>query len=204
VLSAEEIYDRITLCESAELGMLSVVPKPDLAAIRNDGAASIDLRLGRWFRTLRPSRTPLLDIAIGLTPDVSQQDAHLTKEHFVRFGEPFVLHPHNFVLGITLEWIRMPRDLGGYIVGKSSLARRGLIIETAAGVQPGFSGCLALELSNVGEVPLALVPGMRVCQIFLHRVLEGRPATSQFSGRRKPVLGNVQADDVLRKLKHGN
>jgi dCTP deaminase len=204
VLSANEIYDRIKLCESADTRMLSVVPQPDLASIRNDGAASIDLRLGRWFRTLRPSRTHLLDIAMGLTEDVSQQEAHLTKEHFVRFGEPFVLHPHNFVLGSTLEWVRMPPDLGGYIAGKSSLGRRGLIIETAAGLQPGFSGCLALELSNVGEVPLALLPGMRVCQIFLHHVSESRPAKSQFSGRRKPVLGNVHADDVLRKLKRGN
>jgi dCTP deaminase len=204
MLSANEICDRIKLCESADTGMLSVVPQPDLASIRNDGTASIDLRLGRWFRTLRSSRTHLLDIAMGLPQDFSQQEAHLTKEHFVRFGEQFVLHPHNFVLGITLEWVRIPPDLGGYIAGKSSLGRRGLIIETASGLQPGFSGCLALELSNVGEVPLALRPGMRVCQIFLHHLSGSRAAKSQFSGRRKPVLGNVHADDVLRKLRRGN
>jgi dCTP deaminase len=158
VLSAKQIADRIKLCESTDAGMLSIVPQPDLASVLHFGAASIDLRLGRWFRTLRPSRTHLLDISLGLSPDTSQQDAHLTKEYFVRFGEKFVLHPHNFVLGITLEWVRLPADLGGYIAGKSSLGRRGLIIETAAGLQPGFSGCLALELSNVGEVPIALPP----------------------------------------------
>jgi dCTP deaminase len=204
VLSARQIVDRIKLCESADAGMLSIVPQPDLASVLHSGAASIDLRLGRWFRTLRPSRTHLLDISLGLSPDTSQQDAHLTKEYFVRFGEKFVLHPHNFVLGITLEWVRVPADLGGYIAGKSSLGRRGLIIETAAGMQPGFSGCLALELSNVGEVPIALLPGMRICQIFLYHISESRRAKSQFFGRRKPVLGNVNADDVLRKLKHGN
>ena len=204
MLSAKQIADRIKLCESADAGMLSIVPQPDLASVLRFGAASIDLRLGRWFRTLRPSRTHLLDISLGLSPDTSQQDAHLTKEYFVRFGEKFVLHPHNFVLGITLEWVRLPADLGGYIAGKSSLGRRGLIIETAAGLQPGFSGCLALELSNVGEVPIALLPGMRICQIFLHHIYESHRAKSQFFGRRKPALGNVNADDVLRKLKHGN
>jgi hypothetical protein len=73
-------------------------------------------------------------------------------------------------------------------------------LKRTAGLLPGFSGCLALERSNVGEVPIALLPGMRICQIFLHHVSESLRAKSQFFGRRKPMLGNVNADDVL----HGN
>ncbi|WP_292611088.1 dCTP deaminase [Nitrobacter sp. 62-13] len=162
------------------------------------------MRLGRWFRTLRHSRTPHLKISVPtssaetLNPD---EDKVPTKEHFVRFGEPFILHPRNFVLGITLEWMRFPSDLGGYVTGKSSLGRRGLIIETASGIQPGFSGCLALELSNVGEVPIALLPGMQICQIFVHEVgPDPKSAKSQFIGRRKPVLGAVRPDQILIKL----
>jgi dCTP deaminase len=104
-----------------------------------------------------------------------------------------VLHPGKFVLGITLEWLRLPGDLAGYVTGKSSLGRRGLIIETAAGVQPGFAGCLTLELANVGEIPVKLVPGMKICQLFLHKTMSvNSRASSQFKGARKPGLGVIR------------
>jgi dCTP deaminase len=195
MLSSTGLAARLNLAISADPGMLSIVPFPDLQRLSDTGAASLDLRLGRWFRTLRHSRTELLKV---IKPD---DDPVPTKEHFVRFGERFILHPRNFVLGITLEWLRLPSDLAGYVTGKSSLGRRGLIIETASGIQPGFAGCLALELSNVGEVPIALMPGMEICQIFLHEVGPDPKFTkSQFLGRRKPVLGSVRPDDVLNKL----
>jgi dCTP deaminase len=76
------------------------------------------------------------------------------RQHFVPFGQKFVLHPGRFALGSTLEWLRLPATMSGYVTGKSSLGRHGLIIETAAGIHPSFSGCLTLELANVGEVPL--------------------------------------------------
>jgi dCTP deaminase len=101
--------------------------------------------------------------------------------------------------------MRLPSDLGGYVTGKSSLGRRGLIIETAAGIQPGFSGCLALELSNVGEVPIALVPGMQICQIFLHEIgPDPKFAKSQFAGRRKPIMGSIKPDETLDRLMTGS
>lgn len=181
--------------------MLSVVPRPDTDALTAAGAASMDLRLGRWFRTLRPSRTAQLNMNLPTVASDGRENLVPTKEYFVPFGEPFVLHPHNFVLGVTLEWMRLPSDLGGYVTGKSSLGRRGLIIETAAGIQPGFCGCLALELSNVGEVPLALVPGMQVCQIFLHEVApDPKPAKTQFTGRRKPIMGSIKTDPIVASL----
>lgn len=195
MLSSTGLAARLNLAANADSGMLSIVPSPDLQRLANTGAASLDLRLGRWFRTLRHARTELLKVSRPEDEPVP------TKEHFVRFGERFILHPRNFVLGITLEWLRLPSDLAGYVTGKSSLGRRGLIIETASGIQPGFAGCLALELSNVGEVPIALMPGMEVCQIFLHDVgPDPKFAKSQFTGRRKPVLGAVRPDDVLKKL----
>lgn len=193
MLSSTGIIGRLLLADNADKGMLSIVPRPDVKKLAETGAASIDLRLGRWFRTLRHSRTPHFAF--------DRDDVVATKEYFIRFGEPFILHPRNFVLGITLEWMRFPSDLGGYVTGKSSLGRRGLVIETASGIQPGFSGCLALELSNVGEVPIALLPGMQICQIFVHAVgPDPKPAKSQFIGRRKPLLGTVRPDQILIKL----
>src|SRR5262245_18868742 len=102
--------------------------------------------------------------------DIDQeQGAQLNKTHYVRFGDKYILHPGSFVFGVTLEWLRLPGDLAAYVIGRSSWGRRGLIIATATGVHPGFKGCLTLALTNVGEIPIAIKPGMETCQLFLHR-----------------------------------
>jgi dCTP deaminase len=100
-----------------EAGSLHVAPTPKFAP-GDEGRASIDLRLGRWFRIMRQSRTPVLDI-VG-SGDIETSEPRLTKEYFVRFGDKFVLHPGKFVLGITLEWIGLPANLSAYVTGKSS------------------------------------------------------------------------------------
>ena len=162
-------------------------PEPDLAAMRDSGSASVDLRLGCWFQVFRASRLPNLDVY-----DKNRQppnEAQLTKHHYVAFGDPFILHPRAFVLAVTLEWIRLPSNMAGYLVGRSSWGRHGLIIATATGVHPGFTGCLTLELTNVGEVPITVKPGTTICQLFLHTVQAGDPARvdlSPFMGNRKP------------------
>ncbi|WP_210249905.1 dCTP deaminase [Sinorhizobium alkalisoli] len=184
MLNCQELADRMFV--AAADSSLTVIPSPDETQFRAEAGASIDLRLGRWFRTMKQSNLHILDLAN------SEHDSRFTKEHFVPFGQPFILHPGKFVLGITLEWLHLPGDLAGYVTGKSSLGRRGLIIETAAGVQPGFAGCLTLELANVGEIPIRLVAGMKICQLFLHQASSGNPnATSQFKGSRKPGLGTT-------------
>src|SRR5436309_13869423 len=119
----------------------------------------------------------------------SKTGAQFTRTQYVPFGSKYVLHPGGFVLGATLEWIRLPKNLGAYVIGKSSWGRRGLIIATATGVHPGFTGCLTLELTNVGEIPIKIQPGMTICQLFIHRVEEhgtGKVDQSQFVARRKP------------------
>jgi dCTP deaminase len=128
MLSNTGLIGRLSLADSADKGMLSIVPRPNLMKLADTGVASIDLRLGRWFRSLRQSRTPHLKISMPSrvsTTDPDDEDVVATKEYFVRFDEPFILHPRNFVLGVTLEWMRFPSDLGGYVTGKSSLGRRG-------------------------------------------------------------------------------
>lgn len=174
---------------------LCIVPIMSRDAHDKNKAASIDLRLGRWFRTMR--QTKLTVIRVG----DDKKEESITKEHYVRFNDVFVLHPGEFVIGITLEWLKLPSDLAGYVTGKSSWGRRGLIIETAAGIHPGFTGCLTLEFANVGATPIELTPGIQICQVFFHNVgrSEGA-AVTQFVGYRKPVLGKISKDQVAKAL----
>jgi deoxycytidine triphosphate deaminase len=128
-------------------------------------------------------------------------EARASKKYFVPFGSPFVLHPGRFVLASTLEWLKFPSDLAGYVGGKSTWARRGLIIETAAGIHPGFGGCLTLELANVGEVPIIIRPGMVICQVFVHKIDAGEvSSTGNLLGRRRPFLGSPKDDPILDRL----
>lgn len=197
---------------------LSIVPRPDQAALLSRGGTSVDLRLGRWFRSFKPSKSSEAKLWHEPAPALSDEDsdalpseqqwavpardAMRTSEHFVRFGANFVLHPGRFVLGVTMEWLSLPRTLSGYVSGKSSLGRHGLVIETAAGLHPGFSGCLTLELANVGEVPVAISPGMEICQIFLHQIAShDSEDTGTFSGQRKPAISLPKSDPVFDRLR---
>lgn len=179
---------------------LVVVPAPDPTLLRKEGTSSIDLRLGTWFLTPKKNRHALLDVT---QPDEEQPSEHsVTRTHFVPFGRKFYLHPHSFVLAATLEWIRMPLRNAAYVTGKSSWGRRGLVIETAPGIHPGFSGCLTLELANVGEIPIALTPGTKICQLFIHSVTQpsSRPGESQHVGRRRPTLLSIRLDRFAERL----
>jgi dCTP deaminase len=176
---------------------LVITPTPsDLVALEEKGSASIDIRLGTWFMTLRQAR--MTHLAVN-SPGTQSQ---LTKTQYVPFGSEYYLHPQGFVLGVTLEWLRLPTDLAAYVIGKSGWGRRGLIIATATGVHPGFKGCLTLELSNVGELPIAIKPGMKICQLFFHTMETKTSAIdkSGFGGRRRPILGKIEPDSIAEKL----
>ena len=179
---------------------LVITPTPDLSQLESSGAGSVDLRLGTWFVTLKQARMEVLRIG---HPNESARARQLTKLQYVPFGAEYVLHPRAFVLGVTLEWLRVPGCLAAYVVGKSGLGRCGLIIATATGVHPGFRGCLTLELTNVGEIPIAIKPGMTVCQLFIHRLETTETAhldKSQFVGLRRPVLGELKLDELALRL----
>ncbi|MFL5843337.1 MAG: dCTP deaminase [Solirubrobacteraceae bacterium] len=120
--------------------------------------ASIDLRLGPSFRVFHNFRVESIDIAdmpTGLTEHVEISD-----------DEPFVVHPGEFVLGRTAEYIEMPDDLVSRVEGKSSLGRLGLIVHATAGfVDPGFKGTLTLEITNLTRVPIKLWAGKPIAQL---------------------------------------
>jgi len=120
--------------------------------------SSIDVRVDRKFRVFHNARHPFID--------VRQPMEDLTELVEVKDDEPFVLHPGEFVLGQTLERLRLPDDLVARLEGKSSLGRLGLLIHSTAGfVDPGFEGNLTLELSNVANLPITIYHAMPIGQI---------------------------------------
>lgn len=200
MLNADDISIAVQQGINAHAEGIAVIPHPNISDIKTHGGASIDLRLGRWFQSFRQTRTKVLNIH-PLHEEV-EVEASLTKRHFVPFNSEFVIHPGRFVLGATLEWFRLPSHIAGFVTGKSSLGRRGLIIETASGIHPGFSGCLTLELANVGEVPISIKPGMEICQIFFYALKPSSTLSGgKFSGRRRPILGKIESDKTLEKLR---
>ena len=208
LLKADEIARRLVKGYDKASERLIIRPQPDLAGEEKIGAASVNLRLGCWFGILRRNRLTHLDIVQAISAPVPSPTAKVRalKMHYVPFGQTFVLHPRDFVLAATFEWVRMPSRLAGYVIGRSSWGRRGLIIETAAGVHPGFTGCLTLELSNVGPVPIVLNPGIEICQLFIHRVESDSEASdkSAFVGQRRPVLGEIRQDFIAQALSREN
>ena len=123
-------------------------------------ASSMDLRLGSTFKLYDHSKFPLLD---PKRPETFQGNMRTVT---VAEGEAFIVQPGEFVLGVTCETITVPDDLVVRVEGRSSLGRLGIIVHSTAGfVDPGFHGTITLEISNLNRLPVALYPGMRICQL---------------------------------------
>lgn len=137
------------------------------------GEASIDLRLGTEFLLLRRTRQPGVDVGAS---DFEAQIDGLYDRIVVPFGEGLWLHPQQFALGATLEFVRLPATHGAYVLSRSSWGRLGLLVATAVMVQPCFSGSLTLELVNAGDSPIKLYPGLAVAQLAVHSL----PSKTEF------------------------
>ncbi|MFL1379311.1 MULTISPECIES: dCTP deaminase [unclassified Nocardiopsis] len=149
--------------------------------------SSIDVRLDRFFRVFENHRYPHID------PSVEQPD--LTRLVETDADEAFILHPGEFVLASTYEVVTLPDDIASRLEGKSSLGRLGLLTHSTAGfIDPGFSGHVTLELSNVATLPIKLYPGMKIGQLCMFRLTS--PAEfpygsaeygSRYQGQRGPT-----------------
>ncbi len=125
--------------------------------------SSIDVRLDRFFRVFENHKYPFID--------PSEDQPELTREVEPEGDEAFILHPGEFVLASTYEVITLPDDVASRLEGKSSLGRLGLLTHSTAGfIDPGFSGHVTLELSNVATLPIKLYPGMKIGQLCLFRL----------------------------------
>jgi len=143
-----------TIRRLVEAGAIAIEPwDPGLVQ-----PASVDLRLGDSFRVFHNHRVTAIDLRDPPT--------NLTEEVVVGKGDPFAIHPGEFVLGRTLEQVRIPNDVVARIEGKSSLGRLGLIVHATAGfVDPGFEGTLTLEITNLTRVPIKLYAGLLIAQL---------------------------------------
>lgn len=125
--------------------------------------ASIDVRLDKYFRLFDNHKYPYIDPA--------EDQPELTRLIETKPGEPFILHPGEFVLGSTYEQVTLPDDVAARLEGKSSLGRLGLLTHSTAGfIDPGFSGHVTLELSNMATLPILLWPGSKVGQLCFFRL----------------------------------
>jgi dCTP deaminase len=139
MLGAAELKRRIGLGKADPTDGVLIVPAPEATGELSPGTASVDLRLGRWFLTIQQSKTSVIDL--GQARSSEEFEAAEGRMFYVPFGSNFIVHPGRFVLGSTLEWVRVPETLGGFITGKSTIGRRGLVIETAAGLHLAFQAC---------------------------------------------------------------
>jgi dCTP deaminase len=149
--------------------------------------SSIDVRLDRFFRLFDNHKYAFIDPA-------EQQD-ELTRLIEVDPAEPFILHPGEFVLGSTYEFVTLPDDVAARLEGKSSLGRLGLLTHSTAGfVDPGFKGHVTLELSNVATLPIKLWPGMKIGQLCFFKLTSpsehpygSEKYASRYQGQRGPT-----------------
>jgi dCTP deaminase len=140
--------------------------------------ASVDLRLGDSFRVFHNYRASAIDLR--------EPPSGLTEEVTIGAEEAFVIHPGEFCLGRTLEWVELPNDIVARIEGKSSIGRLGLIVHATAGFcDPGWQGTLTLELNNLTRVPIKLYPGLPIAQLSFMTL--DRPAARPYGS---PELGS--------------
>ncbi len=154
--------------------------------------SSVDVRVDRFFRVFHNARYPFID--------VKEPQEDLTELVEIDDETPFILHPGEFVLGSTLERIRLPDDLVARLEGKSSLGRLGLLTHSTAGfVDPGWDGDLTLELSNVANLPITLYPAMKIGQISFFRLTSAAEtpygsAGNKYQGQRGPTASRFFQD----------
>jgi dCTP deaminase len=187
ILSDRDIRARLTA------GDLKIEPLID------DGVqiqpASVDLRLASEFIVYRPGEVSCLD------PKVPESLKVAAERIVVRDGEAFTLHPGDFALGSTLETVSIPADLVGQVDGRSSIGRLAVVVHATAGlIDPGFTGQITLELSNIGRIPVRLYPGMRIAQIVLQQMTSpaerpyGEERGSSYNAQSGPQVSRLRLD----------
>lgn len=152
----------------------------------------IDLKLGNEFKMFKMDAKSHIDPSMDKLEDTMQT---LTVED----GKSLMLHPGEFVLGVTKEFIKLPDNIAGRIDGRSSLGRMGIIVHSTAGhVDPGFEGKLTLEITNIGKLPVKLFPGMKFCSIIFEEtsspVEKGYQKVGKYVGDKGPTVSKIRLE----------
>ena len=155
--------------------------------------ASYDVKLGKEIRVFRNITKAYLDL--------KDDPKHFMELVKIKNGQPFVVHPGEFVLGTSVERIKIPRDMIARLDGKSSLGRLGIIIHATAGyIDPGFNGYITFEITNVANIPIALYTGIRMGQLSFMRletpaeIPYGKGRGSKYQGQKGPTASRIWQD----------
>ena len=187
-----------TIKEYLEEGKIVIDPLKDEQQIQ---PSSVDMRLGDEFKVFKVIRKPYID------PKDEEDIAEYMESSTVPEGEAFIIHPNEFALATTQEYVKVPDDLVARVEGRSSMGRLGVTMHVTAGyVDPGFEGRITLEISNIGAMPVALYPGKRVCQLVFETMTTpaelpyGHPKrNSKYMKQLKPESSRVKLDYELKK-----
>lgn len=171
LLSAANIKDRLIITPILEQSQI--------------GSASIDVRLSYEFVSVKRGNIGFLD-----PRDLDGGRHRFRTPHHLNRGERFYLHPNEMVLASTLEYVRLPLGISGYVTSRSKWGRLGLVIATATAIHPGFTGTITLELVNHGTIPIALYPGLDVAQLILHSVDNATAYDGTLSRQTGPHVSN--------------
>ena len=186
-----------TIKEYLEEGKIVIDPLKDEQQIQ---PSSVDMRLGDEFKVFKVIRKPYID------PKDEEDIAEYMESSTVPEGEAFIIHPYEFALATTQEYVKVPDDLVARVEGRSSMGRLGVTMHVTAGyVDPGFEGRITLEISNIGAMPVALYPGQRVCQLVFETMTTpaelpyGHPKrNSKYMKQLKPESSRVKLDYELK------
>lgn len=195
ILSDKDIRKKI---DSREI----VVTSEDGKHVSNINASSLDLRLGRFFKIYNHSQQAVLD------PLNRESLEDVTKLIELKNpGEPFIVQPGEFVLGVTMERVKIADDLVARVEGRSSLGRLGIIVHSTAGfIDAGFEGTITLEITNINRMPVALYPGMRVCQLAFELMTSpaeipySKKKTSKYQGQNLPQESRIALDPEFKDI----
>ncbi len=164
-------------------GRIRIDPIPDFGV--NLGPCSLDFRLGNTLRVFEYTKHPVID------PRKKEIFDTLSREITVPDGDSFIIHPGELIIASTLEWLELSNDLVGRLEGRSSLGRIGVVVHsTAARFDPGWRGRPVLELGNLGRIPVALFPGMRICSFTFEQL--SSPSEQEYHSRAASKYANQQ------------
>lgn len=179
-------------------GRIGISPLEDEKQIQ---PSSVDMRLGDEFKVFKVVRKPFID------PKDPDDLASYMESTVVPEGEAFIIHPNEFALATTYEYVKLPEDIVARVEGRSSMGRLGVTMHVTAGyIDPGFEGKITLEISNIGTMPVALYPGQRVCQIVFETMTSpaelpyGHPdRNSKYMRQERPESSRIKFDYELKK-----
>ncbi|WP_024850947.1 dCTP deaminase [Hydrogenovibrio kuenenii] len=186
------------IIQHLKIGKIGIEPQPDQSKIKG---ISVDLRLDNKFRVFNDHTAPYIDLSGPSDQMQKIMDTIMGDEIIIKEGDAFFLHPGELALAATFESVSIPDDLVGWLDGRSSLARLGLMVHvTAHRIDPGWNGQIVLEIFNSGKLPLALRPGMEICAINFETLSSAaikpynKRADAKYRDQKGPTASRITQD----------